>query len=69
MSEQPNVELSEEQRALVIEGLRYIRSARRLAFRDPLAPPDEKRESELRIISELMGRFEAQAQVAVPGGS
>jgi len=69
MSDQPIFELSEEQRALVMEGLRYIRSARRLAFRDPLAPPDEKRESELRLIGELMGRFEATAAVAVPGRS
>jgi hypothetical protein len=47
----------------VLEGLRYIRSARRLAFRDPQAPPDEKRESELREIVELMGQLDPSTRV------
>lgn len=47
-------EFNTQQRELLLEGLRYIRSTRRLAFREPLAPVDEQRESDLRVISELM---------------
>ena len=52
------LELNVQQRDLVMEGLRYIRSARRLAFREPLAPPDAKRESELREIAELLAQLD-----------
>ena len=58
MNEPVNLELTRQQRDLVLEGLRYIRSARRLAFRDPLAPPDEQRNTELRVIGELMGQLD-----------
>ncbi len=47
-------EFSTHQRELLLEGLRYVRSSRRLAFREPLASPDEQREGDLRVISELM---------------
>lgn len=65
MSNSLALELNTQQRDLVLEGLRYIRSARRLAFRDPMGPPDEKRESELRQIAELMGQIDSSAKVAV----
>lgn len=47
-------EFSTHQRELLLEGLRYVRSSRRLAFREPLAPANEEREGDLRVISELM---------------
>ncbi len=47
-------EFSTHQRELLLEGLRYVRSSRRLAFREPLAPASEEREGDLRVISELM---------------
>jgi hypothetical protein len=47
-------EFNTQQRELLLEGLRYLRSSRRLAFREPLAPPNEQREGDLRIISDLM---------------
>lgn len=63
MSDSLALELTSQQRDLVLEGLRYIRSARRLAFRDPLSPPDEKRESEIRQIVELMGQLDPSVRV------
>jgi hypothetical protein len=65
MSDSLALELTTQQRDLVLEGLRYIRSVRRLAFRDPMAPPDEKRDLELRQINELMGQLDPAAPVAV----
>lgn len=61
MNDPVNLELNHQQRDLVLEGLRYIRSARRLAFRDPLAPPDEQRNAELRVIGELLGQLDPDA--------
>ncbi|MBI5758627.1 MAG: hypothetical protein HZA46_08925 [Planctomycetales bacterium] len=52
------VALTKQQRDLVLQGLRYIRSSRRLAFREPLAPPDTERDDELREIAFLMGQIE-----------
>jgi hypothetical protein len=63
MNETVNLELTPPQRELVMEGLRYIRSARRLAFRETSAPRDEQREGELRIIGELMGQLDPTAAV------
>ncbi|RPI89329.1 MAG: hypothetical protein EHM42_03190 [Planctomycetaceae bacterium] len=63
MSDSLALDLNSKQRDLVLEGLRYIRSARRLAFRDPLAPPAEKRASELREIVELMGQLDPSTRV------
>lgn len=65
MSDPLALELTTQQRDLVLEGLRYIRSVRRLAFRDPMAPPDEKRDLELRQINELMGQLDSASPVAV----
>lgn len=65
MSESLALELSTQQRDLVLEGLRYIRSARKLAFRDPLAPPDQKRESELAQIAEIMGQLDPSVRAPV----
>ena len=61
MNEHVTLELTQEQRDLVLEGLRYIRSSRRFEFREPSAGRDERRESDLRMIAELMGQLE-------PGG-
>jgi hypothetical protein len=55
------VALTKQQRDLVLQGLRYIRSSRRLAFREPLAPPVAEREDELREIAFLMGQIEGTA--------
>ena len=55
------VALTKQQRDLVLQGLRYIRSSRRLAFREPLAPPNVEREDELREIAFLMGQIEGSS--------
>ena len=55
-----NVQLTSEQRALVLEGLRFVRSSRKLAFRDPLAPPDAQSESDLQAVTALMERLHGQ---------
>ncbi|MFO1021986.1 MAG: hypothetical protein U0903_15030 [Planctomycetales bacterium] len=51
------VELNDMQKELVLEGLRYVRSARKLAFRDPLGAPDQQRESELVEVAQLISRL------------
>ncbi len=58
MSENVNLELTQHQRDLVLEGLRYIRSSRRFEFREPSQGRDERRETDLRTIAELMGQLE-----------
>lgn len=57
MSEQQILELNGNQRELLLEGLRYLRSSRRYEFRDPLAPPDARREGDLRKIAELIDQL------------
>ena len=58
MSELMTVELTAQQRDLVLEGLRYIRSSRRYEFRDPLNPQNERRHADLQMIAELMGQLD-----------
>ncbi|MFN5531532.1 MAG: hypothetical protein ACK5F7_13245 [Planctomycetaceae bacterium] len=69
MSDSLAFEVNSQQRDLLLEGLRYIRSARRLAFREPGAPVDAKREAELQQIAELMGQLDPSVRVAVPSRS
>ncbi len=63
MNENVMLELTQQQRDLLLEGLRYIRSARRYEFRETSASPDERRTTDLRVISELMGQLEPAASV------
>jgi len=58
MSDFMTLELTQQQRDLVLEGLRYIRSSRRYEFRDPLNPQSERRDTDLRVIAELMGQLD-----------
>jgi hypothetical protein len=58
MNEHMTLELTQHQRDLVLEGLRYIRSSRRFEFREPSAGRDERRETDLRTIAELMGQLD-----------
>lgn len=58
MHETSHLDLTPQQRDLLLEGLRYIRSSRRLSFRDPLAPEDAQRDNDLREIAGLMGQLE-----------
>lgn len=57
MSENQTVELTSNQRELLLEGLRYLRSSRRFEFREPLAPPDPRREEDLKKIATLMNQL------------
>ena len=66
MNEHVTLELTPHQRELVLEGLRYIRSSRRFEFREPSAPRDERRESDLRTIAELMGQLDPTGAVPAP---
>ena len=63
MNEHLTVELTQHQRDLVLEGLRYIRSSRRFEFREPSQPRDERRETDLRTIAELMGQLDPAGAV------
>jgi len=58
MNEHVTVELSAQQRDLVLEGLRYVRSARRLEFREPSAPRDPRRDADLRTVCDLIGQLD-----------
>jgi hypothetical protein len=66
MSEHVTLELTQHQRDLVLEGLRYIRSSRRYEFREPSEGRNERRETDLRTISELMGQLDP---AAAPGAA
>ena len=61
MSDTLSVALTTQQRDLLLEGLRFIRSSRRLAFRDPRLPADSDREQDLRDIAGLMSRLDTSA--------
>jgi hypothetical protein len=63
MNESVNLELTPQQRDLVMEGLRYIRSSRRFEFRPTSEPPDQRREGDLRVIGELLEQLEPAAEV------
>ncbi|MBS0264688.1 MAG: hypothetical protein JSS02_22325 [Planctomycetes bacterium] len=52
------LELTQQQRDLVLEGLRYIRSSRRYEFREPQNPQNEQRDADLRVIADLMGQLD-----------
>jgi hypothetical protein len=60
------LELTQHQKDLVLEGLRYIRSSRRFEFREPSQPRDERRETDLRTIAELMGQLDPASAVHAP---
>lgn len=53
--------LTKHQRDLLLEGLRYIRSSRRLSFREMSDPVDEGRENDLREIQGLMQLLDADS--------
>lgn len=65
MSDLVNLAITTHQRDLILEGLRYIRSSRRYEFRDTSAPPDPRREGDLREISGLLGQLEPTSAAAV----
>lgn len=64
LSEHSDMELSPRDRELLLEGLRYVRSSRRYEFREPLAPPDARREKDLQDIAELTNRLEGAVSTA-----
>ncbi|MBI3862276.1 MAG: hypothetical protein HY290_10315 [Planctomycetia bacterium] len=66
MSEPMTLELTQQQRDLVLEGLRYIRSSRRFEFREPLNPQNERRDADLRLIAELMGQLDPASAATAP---
>ena len=66
MNDHLTLELTQHQRDLVLEGLRYIRSSRRFEFREPSQPRDERREGDLRTIAELMGQLDPTGAVHAP---
>jgi hypothetical protein len=61
-----HLDVTPEQQRLLLEGLRYVRSARRLTIREPSAPPDPQRESDLTQISRLMERLQVATETGVP---
>jgi hypothetical protein len=61
MSDQLTLAVTQHQRDLLLEGLRYLRSSRRYEFRETSAPPDARRDGDLQEISGLMGRLEESA--------
>ncbi len=58
MSDYVNLELTKEQRDLLLDGLKFVRSARALDVRDPLPNEDVTRKAELSEVDELVGLLE-----------
>jgi hypothetical protein len=61
MSDSVSLNLTTQQRDLIVEGLRYLRSSRRYEFRDPLNPADARRDTDLREITGLMSRLDPES--------
>lgn len=61
------LELTDTQRDLLVEGLRFVRSARKLSFRDKFSNPYPQTEEELNEVSALLERLarpKVKAEVA-----
>lgn len=69
MSELVSLAVTPHQRELLMEGLRYVRSARRYEFRETSAPPDARRDGDIQDITGLLGQLEGSATAAVPNRS
>ena len=54
------LELHGTEKDLILEGLRYVRSSRKLAFRDPLAAPDEQREADISAVQNLIKQINGE---------
>lgn len=63
------VELTPQQRELVLEGLRFVRSARRYEFREASEPADPRRDNDLRTIAELVTQLDPAAGSARPSNT
>ena len=63
------VELTNQQRDLLLEGLRFVRSARKLGFRDPLEGPNAERDNDLRQVTQLMERLHVPSSSKVTATS
>ena len=51
------LEITDAQRELLVEGLRFVRSARKLAFRDKFSNPYPNSAEELTELSALLDRL------------
>lgn len=60
------LEITDAQRNLLVEGLRFVRSARKLAFRDKFNNPYPNTSVELTEVAELLERLgkPSKAEVA-----
>lgn len=56
------LEITDAQRDLLVEGLRFVRSARKLAFRDKFNNPYPNTGNELQEVSSLMERLAKPAK-------
>ncbi|MSR59896.1 MAG: hypothetical protein EXS05_20030 [Planctomycetaceae bacterium] len=66
MSEIVTLELTPQQREIVLEGLRCVRNSRRFEFREPSDPANERRETDLRVVGELLGQLGPTVAATVP---
>lgn len=57
-------EFNTHERDLILEGLRFVRSARKLEFRPATAQPDPKRVADLEAIAELLSRLDGSGERA-----
>jgi hypothetical protein len=58
MSETMNVGLTDQQREILLRGLRFVRSAVALEFREPSPEVDNDRAVQYRTIGELVAQLE-----------
>jgi len=68
MDSQLTLELTGFQKELVLEGLRYVRSSRKLGFRDPMAPQDEQRELDIVTVQNLISQINGQEPAKAGAG-
>jgi hypothetical protein len=59
-----SLDLNSQQRELLVEGLRHVRSARKYEFREASDAPDPRRANDLQAISDLMVQLEGKSASA-----
>lgn len=69
MSECMNVELTADQREVLLQGLRYVRSSLMLDIRDPDATVDAERDDRLRNVAALVDQLNGQLPKRAASGS
>ena len=66
MSNEMSIDLTDDQRKVLLKGLRYVRSSLMLEMNDPTPESERKRDDQLREIAALAGRLSGDVVVQEP---